>query len=430
MVILAVLVSVAAAQQMSNVERNRDLDMLKVIANDIKKHYYDTKFHGVDFDANVATAKQQIEKSTSNNMAMSHIAALLDTLKDSHTFFLPPQHSYRHDYGIRYKIIGNQCFVTHVRPGSDAEIKGVKPGDEILTLNGFDVNRDDLWKIQYVFSALRPQASMQLSLRDPAGTQREVTIQAKVRDEKRIRDLTGENGGGDIFDLYRQEETQDHLDRLRYAEYGDELLILKLPEFRYLSPTEVEGLLGKARKHKSLIIDLRGNPGGLVVTLKYLVGGMFDKEIKIADRVGRKEAKPEVAKPLPNPFTGKLVVLVDSESASASELFARVIQLEKRGVVMGDKTAGAVMEAKDYNEQAGTDTVIFYGASITEWDLIMKDGKSLEKVGVTPDELLLPSPRATASGRDPVLARAAEELGVKISSEDAGKVFPFEWPLE
>ncbi len=155
---------------------------------------------------------------------------------------------------------------------------------------------------------------------------------------------------------------------------------------------------------------------------------MFDKEIKIADRVGRKDTKPEVAKSLHNPYLGKLVVLVDARSASAAEIFARIIQLEKRGVVIGDKTAGAVMEAKHYEERSGTDTVIFYGASITEWDLIMTDGKSLEHVGVMPDDVRLPGAQDLAAGRDPVLAYAVETLGVKISAEDAGKAFPYEWP--
>ena len=154
---------------------------------------------------------------------------------------------------------------------------------------------------------------------------------------------------------------------------------------------------------------------------------MFEKEVKIADRVGRKDTKPEIAKPIHNPFLGKLVVLVDARSASAAELFARIMQLEKRGVVIGDQTSGAVMEAKHYSEQTGTDTTVYYGASITEWDLIMTDGKSLEHTGVTPDEVRLPSaPAAIANGRDPVLAHAAETLGVKITSEDAGKAFPYE----
>ncbi len=88
------------------------------------------------------------------------------------------------------------------------------------------------------------------------------------------------------------------------------------------------------------------------------------------------------------------------------------------------------MEAKHYREETGTGTMIFYGASITEWDLRMSDGKSLEHVGVTPDQFLLPNAKALATGVDPVLALAAEKLGVKITPEEAGKAFPYEWPPE
>jgi C-terminal processing protease CtpA/Prc len=283
--------------------------------------------------------------------------------------------------------------------------------------------------MQYVFSVLRPQPGLRLELEDPAGKQRTVDVASKMREGKRVADLTGGNAGNDIWDLIRESENQRHLMRARSVEYGDQLMVLKVPEF-FFSQVEVEDMIGKARRHQNLIVDLRGNPGGAIDTLKYLVGGMFDKEVKIGDRVGRKESKPEVAKPLHDPFTGKLVVLVDSRSASAAELFARIVQLEKRGTVIGDRSSGSVMEAKHYQEQIGMDTVIFYGASITEWDLIMSDGKSLEHTGVTPDETVLPSAQDLASGRDPVLAHAADILGVKVSPEEAGKAFPYEWPPE
>jgi len=412
---------------MSGVERGLALEILQVIASDVRKHYYDPKFQGVDFDAKVAEAKQQIATATSFNMSMSDIAAALDSLNDSHTFFFPPQHAYHYDSGLQYQMVGDRCFVMRVRPNSDAEAKGVRAGDEILTLNGYSVNRRDLWKMQYVFGLLRPQPTLRLGLQDPTGVQRQVDIAAKIRDEKRVTDLR--LGAGDWWNGIRDEENEDHLMRARYAEYGDQLLVLKVPKF-YFSAGEVDNMIGKARKHRNLIIDLRGNPGGSVETLDHLVGGFFEKEVKVGDRSGRRESKPQVAKPTHNPFTGKLVVLVDSMSASAAEVFARVIQLEKRGVVMGDRSAGAVMEARHYDEKLGTDTVVVFGVSITESDLIMADGKSLEHTGVTPDELALPDAEDLAKGLDPVLAHAADSLGVKVSPEDAGKAFPYEWAPE
>jgi hypothetical protein len=54
----------------------------------------------------------------------------------------------------------------------------------------------------------------------------------------------------------------------------------------------------------------------------------------------------------------------------------------------------------------------------------MTDGKSLEHVGVEPDKLLIPSAGAIAAGRDPVLAYATGQLGVKVDPVDAGKLFP------
>jgi C-terminal processing protease CtpA/Prc len=269
---------------------------------------------------------------------------------------------------------------------------------------------------------------LRLGLQDLAGSRRQVNVVAKVKEGKGLVDLTGENSSGnDVFEMERNGEDEARLMRARFQEYGDQLLVIKLPRFLF-SESEVGSMIGKARKHRNLIVDLRGNPGGRIDTLKWLIGGMFDKEVKIADRVGRKEMKAEIAKPMHDPFTGKVAVLVDANSASAAELFARTMQIEKRAIIVGDRTSGSVMEARPFNEQMGTDKLIFYGAMITVADLVMTDGKSLEHRGVTPDELLLPGVQDIANGRDPVLAHAAELLGVKISPEEAGKIFPYEWP--
>jgi carboxyl-terminal processing protease len=419
----------AFPQNFSGVERGRALDMWSAISRDVQKHYYDPKFHGVDWEATVAETKQKIKQADSMNLAMAYIASALMKLNDSHLFFEPPSRPYRHDYGLRYQVVGDQCLVTQVRPGSDAAAKGIKPGDAILAIGPFAPARDNLWKIQYRFDTLRPQAALPLSLRDPAGNQRELEAVAKMREMKRVTDLTA-SGDSDINNYLREEEKEERRRRARTVEIPDGPFILNLPSFVF-PREEVDAMIGKARKHDSMILDLRGNPGGSVDTLKRMVGSFFDKEVRIAGRMSREGSdKPLVAKPLSAAFTGRLVVLIDSRSASAAELFARVIQLEKRGTVLGDRSSGSVMEARGYSYHIGTDTMVFYGASITDADLVMSDGKSLESSGVTPDETTVPTAADLAADRDPVLARAVELLGKKVSPEQAGKMFPYQWPDE
>ena len=85
------------------------------------------------------------------------------------------------------------------------------------------------------------------------------------------------------------------------------------------------------------------------------------------------------------------------------------------------------MQSRQHGHEVGLETVSLYGASITNADVIMKDGKSLEHVGVTPDKLLLPAGVDLAANRDPVLSHAAELVGLKLDPDVAGKLFPIEW---
>lgn len=407
-------------QEYTRSQRREVQVMLQDVASDVKRHYYDPQFHGIDWDARVREAKAQIDSSDSLNLAIAHIAAALISLDDSHTFFVPPPRPYINDYGFQMQMIGDRCYVTRVRPGSDAEAKGVKPGDGIVAVNGFALSRKDFWKLEYIFGTLRPQPGLSLNLVTLAGSESRVDVMAK------FRQLPAVSG---IFDFERQMNDQEGSLLLRYAERGDDLLIVKISGF-LLPPPDLDTLVGKMRKHSAVILDLRGNPGGSVETLQAVLGGMLESKVKIADRVSRGKTKAVEIKPEHHGYTGKLVVLIDSGSASASEIFARVVQLEKRGLVVGDRSAGMVMEAEYYGHEIGTNPFIFYGVSVTSADLVMTDGHSLEHQGVVPDVEVLPTATDLANGRDPALAKAAELLDVKISPEEAGKLFPYEWPKD
>jgi C-terminal processing protease CtpA/Prc len=98
--------------------------------------------------------------------------------------------------------------------------------------------------------------------------------------------------------------------------------------------------------------------------------------------------------------------------------------------VLGDVSAGAVMQSRGYGMDVGSGTVVSYGVSVTNADVIMSDGKSLEHVGVTPDEVIVPTGADLAADRDPVLARALEILGVAMNADQAGKLLPKEKYIE
>jgi len=412
------------AQKMDSINRDYAIGILRDAHENVKKHYYDPKYHGVDLDARYHEYDGKIRNATNLGQAFRIVAAFLDGLNDTHTFFSPPARPYRIDDEYQMRIYGDRCFIIAVRPGSDAAAK-LHPGDQVLQFNGYNVNRDDKWKMEYYFDALSPQNVSVFDLRDPAGVERKVSVEGKVREKKKVVDETF-NASSDLWDEIREGENAEHLMRQRWINKAD-IMIWKMPEFN-LAPEEVDHIFSDARKHKALILDLRGNPGGYEITFERMFSNIFDHDLKVGDRVGRKELKPLIAKSRGGEkFGGKLIVLVDSGSASSAEIFARVMQLEKRGTVIGDRSAGAVMEALDYFNSQGTDVQIRYAFSITEADLVMKDGKSLEHIGVTPDEIVLPTAKDLAEGRDPVMSRAAELAGLNLEPAAAGKLFPIEW---
>lgn len=397
-------------------------EMLRQAYQEVQRNYFDKNYKGVDWEAKYREFDASTRQITTLAQGFSLVAGLMMTLDDSHTFFLPPPRPVRVEYGFRLQMVGDRAFVARVRPGSDAENK-VHVGDEVIAYNRFTVSRDSLWKMNYYYNSLAPLPGSTLVLKSPEGQQREEKVAAKVQELPHNLNYTDNEG----WKIIRESENIQHQMRQRHIESGD-VMIWKMPIFN-ISDDEVDHLVGIARKHKALVLDLRENPGGAILTLRRIVGDVMDHDVKIADRVGRTELKPEVAKSRgKDAFTGKIVVLIDSSSASAAELFARVMQLEKRGTVVGDRSSGAVMESKRYREsQNGDIGQIFYGFSITEANLIMSDGKSLEHAGVVPDEMVLPTGREMADGKDPALARAAELAGLTMDPAGAGKLFPFEW---
>jgi C-terminal processing protease CtpA/Prc len=390
--------------------------ILEQAAHDVEKHYFDPNLHGLDWAAKLAETKGKIANATSSNLAFANIAALIDSLDDSHTFFIPPPRSFSFDYGWRMQAVGDKCFITHVRPQADASTK-LQAGDEILQVNDYKLSRLNLYRVLYVLNVLRPQSKVDVSIRSGAGDIRQVEISPKIFPGQLIRP--------GVADLRMLGELSDKRARPRLVALSDDVLLVRIPTF-WINEDEVNKILDRARKFKSVILDLRGNGGGPQDSLRSLLGAFFDHDVKIGDEQTRKSTKILSVKPDRHSFSGTLIVLVDSWSRSAAEIFARVVQLEKRGIILGDRTAGMVMGAEVYSH-ASLDSV--FGVSVTVADLIMSDGKRLEHVGVFPDQVILPTAEDLANERDPVLARAAADVGFKLSPTEAGRLFPYEWEV-
>jgi carboxyl-terminal processing protease len=430
---LAAVVAIASGAAPARSQQFRDDDiargrtMLELIKKDVLKNYYDASYHGVDVEARFKEASERILSAKSNGEIFSIIAQVLVDFKDSHLFFLPPSRSARVEYGWRMAMVGDKCYVTAVKPGSDAASKGLKPGDMVYSVDGFAPTKENLWLLKYLYYTLRPRPSAAVIAIGPDGKARELAIQAHVTQGKRTLDLADDDGT-DLNELVREAENEAQSTRHRYVKVGDDALIWKMPQFD-MAKHDVDKMMNELAGRKALVLDLRGNGGGSEETMLRIIGNLFETKIDVGTLKRRTESLPLSAETRggKDVFKGKVVVLVDSGSGSASEVLARVLQIQKRATVVGDRSAGAVMRSRAHRYKYGVDTLVFYGCSITDADLVMTDGKSLENVGVQPDELLVPTAADLAAGRDPVLARAAALAGFEIDPKAAGDMFPVEW---
>jgi C-terminal processing protease CtpA/Prc len=316
-------------------------------------------------------------------------------------------------------MVGDSCYILRVGAKSDAAAQGVKPGDRVIAVDRFAATRGDRWNLEYFYYALAPRPAVRLTLRSPGDSVRSVVAQAKVTPHFRVMDLTH---GDDIWQIIRRQQNVEQAYRSRFVAFGNDVLVWKLPEFS-ADDRDVDRVVRRAQGFQALVLDLRGDPGGLESTLRRLAGALVGADT-FGVRRERNKTTPFSTDARGPRFSGTVVAVVDAQSASASEILAYLLQMRKRGTVVGDRTSGAVMESRGREHRVGTEVGVFYYASVTVADLVFADGTRLEGQGVIPNETVLPTGADLAAGRDPALARAITLAGHAATPAAAGVLFP------
>ncbi len=411
----SVRIDAVEGRNTAKANRDRGIRMVKDIRKVIEENYFDPNFRGIDIKAKFKAAEEEIKTLETNSQIFRVIASLLLEFNDSHTRFFPPDRANRTEYGFALQMVGPTCFVVAVKKGSDAEAKGLKVGDVVTKLGPYPVNRDSLWVLNYMIYHLEPQPALPVSVIRADGSEERILVQSKVVPFKDVQKEVAER---------RKKKREDPY---KCAKLSSAVITCRLETFS-VDKKFIDRMMTEVQGHQKFIFDLRGNRGGYVHINQYLTGHFFDREVKTADMVLRKKTETRIAKPVKkNQFRGELIVLIDSDSASASEVFSRVMQIEKRGKVVGDVSAGAVMTSIGFqmmNQRGSYDfmTVSVYGLNVTVADVIMSDGQRLEHIGVIPDHPVGPTAQALIERSDPVLSFAASLFGHEITPEEAGKL--------
>ena len=388
------------------IERGRMHDILNIVANDVEKHYYDPKLKGLDWKALTAQGHQQIDKAQSVSDMITAIFNVVYKLKDSHTAFLPPGRVQRPIFGFEAKAYGNEIRVYRIKKDGPAIASGLQVGDRILRVNNFDAERSTYDTMMLFFRVIRPASQLQIVYQHGTEPPKTTQIEVKMKQGNVIEDLTS---NFDFWQLVRDSESPTfHF----WAAFNDAIGYMYVPSFGSLVPPEVH----KLNNPKALIVDLRGNPGGRIDTLLDLAGHFVAEHGKLADMVRREKTEPMKLAPSKPSFAAlPVIVMVDSESSSAAEIFARFIQNRGNGVVLGDHTLGRVMAANVFPGHVGIDTIVPFATYISIGKVVFPDGTELEQKGVVPDVACTATAQDLAANQDSCLM-----LAVSIAKEKLG----------
>ncbi len=418
---LCVAASLALAAQPKTAFTANDLDrargMLGIARDEVVKEFYDPARVGPEFSVRCQAAYNALATAKSNDEALMIIAQPFLDIDDSHTRFLPPSRKDHVQHHWKFQAVGPDVFVSEVDRGSDAEKQGLKVGDKLLSIDGIEPTRANRRLLQYLLYSLAPRTGMRVVAQAPGQSLRTLDVRGEVRPGTTLREFRNDR---DRTELELEAENEDARRKSRLVEFPEGVLVWKLRQF---DPEKIAGGLGKVASAKAVILDLRGNPGGYVQSAEDMLRGLFADDFEAYTIHWRNKSETTHIKG--RSYKGLLLVLIDQASASASEIFARTVQMRQRGILLGDRTAGALSTARLYPLSLGNaERFIAFAVQVTKSSVIMADGSVIEGKGVGPDYQIFPTHEQLYLGHDPVLAKALTIAGHKTTPEEAGKLFP------
>ena len=283
---------------------------------------------------------------------------------DQFSMLLPPEKNGGPSVGLKESLVGigveiephpSGLKILKSLPGGPAAQADLRSGDIITHIDGREVK------------PLEMSRAVDLIV-GPVGTP--VQIQASRG-----------NRSGSVT-LTRQRIALHSVVDVRMEDAAKGIGYLKLEQFADSTISEIDAALMKLHRQgmKSLIMDLRGNPGGLLTTAialsdRFLPGGTI-----VATRGRTPDDNSRETAHYANTWKMPLVVLIDHNSASASEIFAAAIQENRRGVIVGEKSYGkgtvqTLFPLQTFPAALRLTTAKFYSP----------EGREMAGVGVTPD---------------------------------------------
>ncbi len=319
----------------------------------------------------------------------------------------------RFGIGVELRMIDGELVITRVEKQSGAAIAGLKPGYVLEKVNGVTVkglidqavlSGSPLTEIRYLLpvelveSMLNgaPDTSVYVTARDETDKSKEFTV-------PRL-ELAGET-------VLLSTNLPEQFLRYDSASLSPEVGYLRFSGFAVPVIEKFCNSLTEFKDKKAIIVDLRGNLGGLIASMIGLTAMMTDKPITLGKFNSREASQAFTVPPKAKNFKGKVVILVDGLSMSASEVFAAGLRGNNRVTVVGERTGGQSLPA--IWKKLPTGAVMVFPVA----DFIAPDGKSLEGVGLLPDHVVVLDRKSLLAGTDPQLQRA-----MAIASEPAAAV--------